>query len=169
MLLTPHVAAGVAIASVVPDPRLAIPLAFLSHFVLDAVPHWDDVGLGRLEHRLERVSSRTFRAILLDALLALSFVLISVYWAMPDYGAAVTVLFTALAAALPDLYYLPLVFFGKRWGWVMWVVRLQSRVQTNAKASKTSGLLSQTALVAACLLVVLWQIQILLPQVWKIP
>ena len=32
---------GAAIAQLVPDPAISIPLAIGSHFVFDAVPHWD--------------------------------------------------------------------------------------------------------------------------------
>ena len=42
MTLTPHAIVGAAIASTIPDqPLLGFSLAFLSHFVLDAIPHWD--------------------------------------------------------------------------------------------------------------------------------
>jgi len=35
-----HVVTGSLIAAVLPQPLLAIPLAFLSHFVLDTLPHY---------------------------------------------------------------------------------------------------------------------------------
>ena len=41
MLSTPHLLAGAAIARAIPNPVISLPAAFLSHFVLDAVPHWD--------------------------------------------------------------------------------------------------------------------------------
>lgn len=40
MILTPHILLGAAIASKIPNIWGLI-LAFLSHFVLDAVPHWE--------------------------------------------------------------------------------------------------------------------------------
>lgn len=43
MFITVHVATGAAIASLVPNPLVAVPLAFASHFVLDAIPHWHDI------------------------------------------------------------------------------------------------------------------------------
>jgi hypothetical protein len=39
MLSTPHLLTGAAIVLTVPQPELSLPLAFLSHFVLDAIPH----------------------------------------------------------------------------------------------------------------------------------
>lgn len=41
MILTPHFLLGVAIVSHVQPFPFALFLAFLSHFILDAVPHWD--------------------------------------------------------------------------------------------------------------------------------
>jgi hypothetical protein len=41
VLETPHVAVGAAIASKIPNPWLAIPLAFASHFILDKTLHWN--------------------------------------------------------------------------------------------------------------------------------
>lgn len=41
MLSTPHMLVGAAITQLVPDPNLSIPLSVGSHFVFDAVPHWD--------------------------------------------------------------------------------------------------------------------------------
>ena len=39
-----HLVTGALIAAVVPVPALAIPLAFVSHFVLDALPHFGDTN-----------------------------------------------------------------------------------------------------------------------------
>lgn len=41
MLSTPHLLVGAAIVKVVPNPVLGLPLALISHFVLDSIPHWD--------------------------------------------------------------------------------------------------------------------------------
>ncbi len=40
MTATAHAMTGAAIAAVIKKPKLAIPLAFLSHFVCDALPHF---------------------------------------------------------------------------------------------------------------------------------
>jgi hypothetical protein len=42
LTLTTHAIVGAAIVSIFPDyPLLALPLAFVSHFLLDSLPHWD--------------------------------------------------------------------------------------------------------------------------------
>lgn len=60
MTATNHMMTGALIAAVVRRPELAIPLAFLSHFALDAVPHFgfeeDDV--------IVRNSMKLFRVVM---------------------------------------------------------------------------------------------------------
>src|SRR3990172_4266767 len=41
MLSTPHLLVGAAIVKIIPEPTIALPLAYLSHFALDSIPHWD--------------------------------------------------------------------------------------------------------------------------------
>lgn len=41
MTATAHALVSGAIAAAIPDPYIALPLAFASHFLMDAVPHWD--------------------------------------------------------------------------------------------------------------------------------
>lgn len=157
MLLTPHTAAGIAIASVLPDPQIAIPLSFFSHFILDFIPHWDRIGLGLLEEKFRPLSPKSFpfQFILLDALLSLTISLFFFNRVLPDYGLGVTILFSAFAANLPDLFYVPLAFFGKRWGWGIWMIKLQHTIQTHSKAPLPFGILTQAVAVTICLLIAL--------------
>jgi len=168
VLLTPHTTIGIALGAAFPNPIISVPLSFLSHFALDMVPHWDDVGLGEIELNPKPLKTRAFRLILLDALLSLSILLFFLYWAMPDYGVGITIAASAAAANLPDLFYLPILFLKKRPGWALWVARLQSRLQANSRAPMALGLLIQLFAVVVGLLIARQAILIRLPQVWKI-
>ena len=42
MLVSPHVTAGVALGAMIGNPIMVIPLAIISHFVLDLIPHWQE-------------------------------------------------------------------------------------------------------------------------------
>jgi hypothetical protein len=158
---------GIALGAALPNPIISIPLAFLSHFVLDMIPHWDDVGLGEIELHPRPIRTRAFLLILLDALFSLSILLFFLYWSMPDYGVGITIAACALAANLPDLFYLPLILGKKRWGWAIWVARLQARFQANSKAPLAFGLSIQLFVVVVGLLIARQEILIRLPQVWK--
>lgn len=177
MLLTPHTAVGIAIGAAIHNPVVAIPLAFLSHFGLDLIPHWDDVGLDELKHlghlprRPRRASpgaSRTFRIILLDALISLSLLLYFLYWAMPDYGVGITIFASAFAANLPDLFYVPIAFWRKRWGWAVWITKLQVKIQERSRAPMIWGLALQAVLILVCSLIARQEILIRLPKTWQI-
>lgn len=41
MTATAHALVSAAIYRAIPNPAIAIPLAFASHFIMDAIPHWD--------------------------------------------------------------------------------------------------------------------------------
>lgn len=67
MTLTNHLLSGSVIAKVAPLP-IAIPLAFASHFVLDALPHF---GYPNIEARIRHL--RQFRIVVfIDSLVAIA-------------------------------------------------------------------------------------------------
>ncbi len=41
MTATAHALVAGAIARAIPNPAIAVPLAFASHFIMDCIPHWD--------------------------------------------------------------------------------------------------------------------------------
>jgi hypothetical protein len=84
--LTPHLVTGAAIGARVRVPVAALLVALVSHFILDATPHFDIVWIGR--HRL------------LEAIdIGLGFLLIGVIiWRVRHWWP----LAGALAAVLPD-------------------------------------------------------------------
>lgn len=93
-----HVMTGAVIAVAVKRPELAIPLAFLSHFVLDAIPHfgmYENDVIRRNKHWL----FRTVLSVDLPLMIALLVVI-------PQLAAAVVapwIVFSTMAAAiLPD-------------------------------------------------------------------
>lgn len=109
MTLAAHSVVGATVVKVLPfNPFLAIFLAFMSHFVLDAIPHWDyplksavkttgDVaGVKFLKGRL---FWRDLTIIAFDLLLGLSLI-----WFLytPDFGLWFWLLLGVGAAVLPD-------------------------------------------------------------------
>ncbi|MBC7581461.1 hypothetical protein H7097_01160 [Aeromicrobium sp.] len=74
MMAINHAATGALIGLTVDEPFLALPLSFVSHFVLDAIPHYDPVE-GTNE---EKISSKKFFyiQIVLGALLCFLLILL---------------------------------------------------------------------------------------------
>jgi len=107
MTIINHAAVGAGIALLVKQPLLAVPLAFLSHFFLDAFPHFGIVGDSTYEKIFK--FKRTYVMVLIDFLGVL--VLTVLLWGQPWYVFA-----SALAAVSPDAMWLYRYFGFERFG-----------------------------------------------------
>ncbi len=94
-----HIVTGGIIGALLPQPLLAIPLAFLSHFVLDILPHWGDHPDNHL-----RTTSNIHRIILIDALLGVTFFLALLIWQPLNWS---VIFVSGAMAQAPDLVWLP--------------------------------------------------------------
>ena len=101
MTATNHAVAGALIAAVVRQPLWAIPLAFLSHFVMDAIPHFgiDEVGEDVYARNRQRSFRWVVRADLLLALLSLVLLPIILQPIVPWY----VTLTCSIVAMSPDI------------------------------------------------------------------
>lgn len=105
MTLTNHLLTGAALAKVLPLP-VAIPLAFVSHFVLDALPHF---GFKTIKERMSH--PRLLGGILLlDCSTATLFII----WLIK--GNRWAWLMTGVVAYLPDLLWVYRFIFEERFG-----------------------------------------------------
>ena len=148
MLETPHVAVGVAIATKIPNPLIAIPLAFASHFVLDKIPHWNP-HLYTETKKDGKPSSKSTAIAVLDV--ATAFVIGSgfAYRALPNVKMAVVILACSLASVLSDVIKYPYYYFHLRQKWLVWWVNLERSIQVDTNVFW--GLLTQGLIVAASL------------------
>lgn len=124
MTATAHALIGASIAATVTNPLFGIPLAILSHFIADLVPHWDEGTNHRKKSKLRLKIEAT-----LDVLLgfAVSF-LIFRNLTNPGY-----LFLMIIAAQLPDWLEAPSWMFGAKgppFSWIDWISHnLQSRMQ----------------------------------------
>lgn len=99
MILTPHILVGAAIASKTSNPVLGLTLAFLSHYLVDAIPH-TDYAIAHVTRR--KINFSAFK----EFFLALSDIvggLILVYLLVSRNGHdQLYLLMGGFAAALPD-------------------------------------------------------------------
>lgn len=117
MLLTFHSLAGAAIASQVPNPLISWPLAFLSHFVLDCMPHWDFFTDG------VRLPKKVKAAIALDFGLGLMFGLL---FAIKSPVNSFNIIGACFFANFPDGLSAAWMFLGYR----PWLVDLNLKIQS---------------------------------------
>ena len=106
-----HALTGALIGVAVGNPWIALPVAFLSHFVCDALPHYDVPG----DTHEARIASRLFWQVHIvgGALLCMALVAILAIW-QPVHWLLAS--FCAFAAASPDLLAIPRFISVRRTG-----------------------------------------------------
>jgi hypothetical protein len=103
-----HAITGALIGLTIGNPAIALPLAFLSHFVCDALPHYDAAGTA-----LQRISSKRliYEQVLVGGAICFLIVLVlastrPVHWVNAALG--------AFLAASPDLFWIPRLLYVRR-------------------------------------------------------
>lgn len=98
-----HAVTGAVVAAAIKQPALALPAAFLSHFVIDSLPHWNYWVPSQRRFRKWVIFSDMLLSLVL--LGAVAFSLVGVDWWV--------VLLGGLLAISPDLMWLPYLIVGK--------------------------------------------------------
>lgn len=109
MLETPHVVVAAAIAYKIPNPLIAIPLALLSHFVLEKVPHWNP-HLNTETKKYGKPTKKSTLIVFTDAVLSIVLGGFIAWRVLPDTAHAATILAACFVATLPDLIEAPYYF-----------------------------------------------------------
>lgn len=146
MLETPHVAVGIAIASKISNPLLSIPLVFLSHFVLDATPHWNP-HLNTETKKFGRPTYTSTVIVVIDCLFALGLGIYFSIQALPNIFNSLTILFAGLVSVLPDLVEAPYFYLNFRNKFLEKWISFQKSIQNDV--SPFWGLLTQVLTVIA--------------------
>ncbi|QQS19649.1 hypothetical protein IPL85_05265 [Candidatus Saccharibacteria bacterium] len=104
-----HALTGALIGLAVPSMWLSVPLAFVSHFVLDAIPHYDVPG----ESNEARIDSRQFLFIQIVGGFVLCVGLVALLWwsQVPNW---LSLSVCAFIATVPDLLSIPRFLAVKR-------------------------------------------------------
>ena len=149
MLETPHVAIGAVIATKIPNPFIAIPLAFLSHFVLEKVPHWNPHIVTETK-KYGMPTKRSITIIAVDVTFALVTGSLIAWQVMPNAKHALTILAASFASVLPDLIESPYFFLKMRTKFLNDWLSFQKSLQVDT--TPFWGLLNQALTIAAAIL-----------------
>lgn len=124
MTATAHALIGASIAVKITNPLLAIPIAILSHFAADLIPHWD-AGTNHREKTLTRLKLEATADVLLGFVFA--------YLIFSKFVDPLYLFVIIIAAQLPDWLEAPSWMFGIKvppFTWLDWLGhKLQSRLQ----------------------------------------
>jgi hypothetical protein len=146
MLETPHVAVGAAIASKIPNPLIAIPLSFLSHFVLDKVPHWNPHIISETK-KFGKPTEKSTNIIIVDSTVALILGSTIAYNALPNTIMAISIMLCSFFSILPDLIEFPYFYFKRRDKFYTVWSSFQKSIQTDT--TPFWGLLTQFIVIVA--------------------
>lgn len=118
MTATAHSIVGAVIATKIPDLRIALPLALLSHYLGDKLPHWDPMVNYKNKSRFRLMTEAG-----IDALLGLFIAyFFFVYWGKQS---PLNVMLGSLVAQSPDWLEIPHMFFKWHFPPFTWVYRSQ--------------------------------------------
>ncbi|OGM30167.1 hypothetical protein A2630_03030 [Candidatus Woesebacteria bacterium RIFCSPHIGHO2_01_FULL_44_10] len=146
VLESPHVAVGAAIATKIPNPLIAIPLAIGSHFILDRIPHWNPHSYTETQKN-GRVSKNTIVFALTDVAVSLAIGFYIASRALPDYRHAAVILAASFFAVLPDLAKSPYFLLNQRKGLIKKYVDFERSLQVETKFAV--GMTVQLLVIAA--------------------
>jgi len=153
MLELPHVLVGAAIATVIPNPIVSLPMAFLSHFVTDYVPHWNPHINTELK-TTGRISMTSKIIIIVDSGLALTLGTLIASQALPDVGKFVVIMAACFLAVSPDVVEIPYYFLGvKNIPFIKKLIDFQRAHQWNVPP--VFGIASQVLVCLICLWIIL--------------
>lgn len=148
MLSTPHIVTGIAIASKTTNPLLAIPLSFMSHFILDMVPHWNP-HLNTEMRTYGKITNKSKTIIILDTVIGGAIVLVATLTAKSPEAAFLSFA-CASAAILPDALEAPYFFLHWKTKFIMKWIAFQKAMQSDANVFW--GTLTQVITVLAAVL-----------------
>jgi hypothetical protein len=152
MTATGHALVAALIVAKIPNPYISLPLAFVSHFALDIIPHWDSGT-----HRHTITKKRLFYEAFFDVLVSviLSLVLYRDILGQSDYVLLYSAVFLS---QLPDWLMAPYLVLGSKnkfLAWSKWVYKLQHKMQSRVE-NPISGILTQIATVVFLYIVLFW-------------
>ncbi|KKR05412.1 MAG: hypothetical protein UT33_C0011G0123 [Candidatus Peregrinibacteria bacterium GW2011_GWC2_39_14] len=100
MLGTVHMLTGAVIGKVVEKPELIIPIAFLSHFVLDAIPHYD---FKIKDYSKNGITRKNIGEILIVSIEPISGIILTVALAYQNPNLFYPIMLGATFASSPDI------------------------------------------------------------------
>lgn len=140
MLEIPHVVTAAAIATHIPNPTISLPLAFVSHFALDMLPHWNpQLNIDLKKHGKIAKNHNVLNFFDSGAALVLgSYLSLRVF---PDYTHAVVIFIASFLAVFPDVIKIPYYYFKSKNKTLKRYIVADKKIQNNT--TPFWGMLSQ--------------------------
>lgn len=150
MTATSHALIGASLATIIPNPIIGIPAAFLSHFIADLIPHWDAGTNNKKKTALRLKIEAT-----LDVLLG--FALVVILFHTQVFANPIYMFSMVLTAQLPDWLAAPDYMFNFKFPPFSWMQKIGHETQTRMQLPW--GLVTQVVIVGSLVIVALGGIQ----------
>lgn len=131
MIELPHTVVGAAIAVKLGNPALALPLAFLSHFALDPIPHWNPHLYTEMKKN-GQVSKTSKMFMIGDVVLSLAAGFFIAYKMLPNTALFSLALAGAFVAVFPDLLKSPYYLLKMKNPLLVRYVEVERSIQGNS-------------------------------------
>lgn len=147
MLELSHVAVGAALAIRIPNPLISIPLAFLSHFIVDYIPHWNP-SLYTETEKSGKPSRKSNIIVLADVVLSLTLGFFIAFRFWPNSQRMASILLACFAAVAPDAVEGFYFYLGMKMPFLKKLAKFQHEHQSTVRP--LPGLLTQIATILIC-------------------
>lgn len=143
MTATSHAVLGTVIAAKIGNPALAIPIAIVSHFAADAIPHWD-VATNRRKKNKKRLIIDAFFDVIIS--FVLSFIILSLFFPKTSFSYAFLII---ICSQLFDWLMTPYYLFNIDLPPFNWAYHFQKRF--DHELDKPWGIITQVGVIAVVL------------------
>lgn len=131
MLETPHTLTGAALATKISNPFISLPLALVSHFILDRIPHWNP-HLYTEKKENGKISKKSFTIVTLDSSIALASGTIIALTQSTNTMHSFIIITACFLSVLPDVIEAPYFFLNKKSALMEKWINFQKSIQNNA-------------------------------------
>lgn len=145
MTATGHALVGASIATQIPNPWISLPLSFLSHFIIDKIPHWD-----AMTNKHNKTKRQIYTQTAIDIILGY-FLVIIIFWGIFKVSDPVLVMLSAFTAQLPDFLEAPYLVLNSKAFPFYQNYKIQKWIHDvwfNSRLNPPWGIVTQAAVVA---------------------
>ena len=146
MISLVHATTGFSLVYLFPNPFIYIPLCLLSHYGLDAIPHYD---LGSNLKTYKKRKKTTLSFVFFDVFFALMGIIILSFFTKNR----INLYFGAFLGILPDILDAPFNFFNKKYKFLNTLHLIHGKYHRNSK-NILCGILTQVIIFAIALILI---------------
>lgn len=150
MTLTTHATIGAVIGAATGNPFLALAAGFVSHFLVDMIPHGDSELYKK--HKSKTAGKAAVRFVTIDAIIAI--IVVALMVALSSHTLSLAVALGVIGSILPDLVIG--IQDGFKIGWLKWFTKLHFFFH-NMISKKTGDMPLRYALVGQAVVVIVLQ------------